>query len=549
MMNRLLMTTVMLGLTAGWAGPARGQTCEAGTTQDALGYLRRLSLDLRGRLPSFAELERVAATGSVDPALIAEMLASEDLVQQMRAMHRELLWTNVLDQRLSNNNFRLRAPSRRVAGGTSPAYWIPSNGRATGYRGAQTPCLDEPARFDPETGAILTTPDENDPTIRREGWVEVSPYWSPSTTVRVCAFEAQETLTIEDGARPIDCSTAANEPRCGCGPNLRWCESADDQTRVQILDSMNEQLLRFTDEIFRADRPYTDVLLSKEMEVNGPISHYLRHQTRTGGADAIIAGPDQNHPVPEISFEETENWVRVERELRHAGVLTMPAYLLKFQSDRGRANRFYNAFLCQHFEATAALPPATDPCHAEPDLTKRCGCKDCHIAVEPAAAYWGRWAEAGLLPLDEPLFPKQNGCCVDGGECSPAMRRLFNRNTCGRFYLTDRELTGPDDPQAQYLGMLEAYVFADATRERNIEEGPELLARQAIDSGAFASCTVRRLWRRFMAREATLDEEQTLAELTTTFSQGYNLRRLIAELVVRPEYVQAGRFTGKGAAE
>jgi hypothetical protein len=360
--------------------------------------------------------------------------------------------------------------------------------------------------------------------------------------VRVCAFDAQANLQGRDAqGRMTDCSSQITSRECGCGPNLRWCESLEAQTRLAIVGSMNEQLLRFVDEIVRDNRPYTDLLLAKDMEINGPISYWLRNQTQTGTGDGLIAIPEQNHPVPELDFDEVDTWVEVERGERHAGVLTMPGYLVKFQSDRGRANRFYNAFLCQHFEASNPLPPATDACHSEPDLTKRCGCKDCHIAVEPAAAYWGRWGEAGLLPLNEDRFPTMNTCCIDGGACPPEQRRLANQ-ICGRFYFTERDLTGPGDPSSVYLGMLKPYVFADAAREANIEAGPEGIARQAIDTGAFASCTVRRMWRQFMARDALPEEEQTIAELAEGFRQGYDLKALIKDLVTRPEYIQAGRF-------
>src|SRR5262249_5760653 len=151
-----------------------------------------------------------------------------------------------------------------------------------------------------------------------------------------------------------DCASpqGAGQAECGCGPNLRWCEAGDSGTRLAILQAMDEQLLRFTDDVVKNDRPYTDILLAKDMEVNGPISHYLRYQTQTGGGDSILSSPIQNYTVPEIDFTDDMNWVKVDRGQRHAGLLTMAGYLLKFQSDRGRANRFYNAFLCQHFESS-----------------------------------------------------------------------------------------------------------------------------------------------------------------------------------------------------
>ncbi len=510
-------------------GSVFAQVCQESDVQANLQYLRRLSLDLRGRLPSLDELNAVVASGNVEPAAIDQMLASEDLVQQMRDYHRDLLWTNVTDRQLVRNIWLLRGPGAR--GGTGP-YYMAANARTNLYRGAQVPCLDEPASFDPDTGAILTTPDATDPTIQREGWVEVAPYWAPDTTVHVCAFDAQTAATAPDGqGRPVDCSLQINAKGCGCGPNLRWCQSLGDNTSRTILTSMNEQLLRFTDAVVREDRPYSDVILAKDMEIDGPIAFWLQNQSQTAG-NLLYAGPDQNYPVPDLAFDDP-SWHGVERGTRHAGVLSMPGYLVKFQSNRGRANRFYNAFLCQYFQSQNPLPPATDPCHLEPDLTQRCGCKDCHTTLEPAAGHWGRWAEAGLLPLEPAGYPKYDPTCAGvNGRNGPAI--------C-QFYFTPRDVTNPELEQP-FVGMLKPYVFASPETEANIDAGPEKIAHEAIDSGAFASCTVRKMWTRFMARDPSLEEESLITALAGDFATDYSLKRLIRSIVTRPEYVSAGLY-------
>jgi hypothetical protein len=524
------MKTTWLALSALLAPSiAAAQVCEPADVQSSLQYLRRLSLDLRGRVPSVAELESVVASGIVDPAIIDGMIASEELVEQMRRYHRDLLWTNVLDRRLVQNVWLLIGPNARQG---TVAYASRAATRTSAYRGAAgATCLDEPARFG-SAGEILTTPDATDPAINREGWVEVAPYWNPAITVKVCAFDAQQAATAIDprNGRTVDCSRAAAVKGCGCGPNLVWCQSGTDGTQGRILGSMNEQLLRFTDRIVREDRPYTDVLLAKDMEINGPIVHWLTHQTQTG-LGLIPAIPQQNYALPDIPYDQIDGWVGVDRGTRHAGVLSMPGYIAKFQSNRGRANRFYNAFLCQYFEAQSPLPPATDECHREPDLTKRCGCKDCHLALEPAAGHWGRWAEAGVMPLEDPLFPKFNAACTG--------QQPNGRVADGcAFYFTPRDVTNPEVEQA-FVGMLKAYVFASAETESNIEAGPEKIAQAAIDSGAFASCTVRRVWTRMMAREPSLEEAAVIDALAADFATDYSLKRLIRELVTRPEYVEA----------
>ncbi len=58
-------------------------------------FLRQLSLDLRGRPPSFDELDAVARGGKVSDAAIDEILHSDDFLRQVADWHKPLLWPNV----------------------------------------------------------------------------------------------------------------------------------------------------------------------------------------------------------------------------------------------------------------------------------------------------------------------------------------------------------------------------------------------------------------------------------------------------------------------
>src|SRR5262249_26137822 len=82
--HRAILWTAALSVAAATLtiapSSAGAQTCEPGNPQDALQYLRRLSLDLRGRLPDYTELEQVAMSNTVDPALIDQMIASPDFL-------------------------------------------------------------------------------------------------------------------------------------------------------------------------------------------------------------------------------------------------------------------------------------------------------------------------------------------------------------------------------------------------------------------------------------------------------------------------------------
>jgi hypothetical protein len=100
--------------------------------------------------------------------------------------------------------------------------------------------------------------------------------------------------------------------------------------------------------------------------------------------------------------------------------------------------------------------------------------------------------------------------------------------------MTNPELEEP------FLGMLKPYVFASEETTANIEAGPEKIAQEAIDSGAFASCTTNKMWNLFLAREATIEERELIDELAADFATDYSLKRLIKTIVTRPEYVEAG---------
>lgn len=512
---------------------ADAQTCEAQPTQEALQYLRRLSLDLRNHVPDLDEVEAVAETGEVDDVLIDEMFASEAWTERMRRHHLDELWTVLSQQQLTNNNFRMTVMAQSAD--TTPIYWVPNRARV--YRGVDfEPCNDEPATYD-ALGNIETTPS---PTMEggfREGWVEVNPYWAPDTTIKVCAFDAQvgreipNPLGLDGTIFECQIAGASGNPQCGCGPNLNWCQSNRDLTEAYIDYFFAIQVLRMSDAILRGDRPYTDFIAGRDIEINGPIAHFLRHQTWASLA-TLIAFPNNSHDIPDIPFDEIDTWQTVQRRGRHSGVLTTPAYLLRFPTNRARATRFYEAFLCQSFEPPpGGLPPAEDPCNSEPNLAQRCGCDHCHATLEPAAAHWGRYAESGFSPLLDENFPTYLPQCVG------------NRNSgiCRALYVNEA-IIPEEEP---FLGMLRPYLYANDEVRANIDQGPTAIAARAIESGAFASCTVKKMWRLVMANDPTPRDAETIDTLTADFSSDYNVKNLLRAIVKRPEYVEGAAF-GKG---
>ena len=144
------------------------------------------------------------------------------------------------------------------------------------------------------------------------------------------------------------------------------------------------------------------------------------------------------------------------------------------------------------------------------------------------AAAWGRFAEFGFAPIDDRRFPSRAGAsCM---QPFSSAEQLFR---CIRFYETD-----PVGDEVPFVGYLNPYVFRTPAEAAIIDEGPAAVARQAIDGGTFATCTVRRMWTHFMRRAPTPEEETTIVPVLRDefVAGGYVLRELIADLVRHPAY-------------
>lgn len=562
-MNRLV-SSLWLGSALLVSTTAYGQEteqCEVSSPLSPTRLLRRLSLDLRGRAPSFDELETTLAAGQVPAPMSSAWVASEDFVGVMREHHEELLWPN-LDQieLLPQNNIIYPFPR----GDGTVVYVSPVRSvfvRASGPGNLYEPCLNEPQRYDEDGRLILTPLLVGTTTVAwLDGYVEVQPYWAPDTTIRVCAFEALESerapvcpdepdrypfieptcqnidrtaqaVGIPFRGADVDCEgpLAMFAPTCGCGSDLRRCQTPETLARTRA--SLNEQTLRLVDRVVREGRDYSSILTDTDIEVNGAIAHYLRHQSRLDFN--LFADPDPTAPMENVNLPfSADTWQVIARTGRHAGVLTTPAYLLRHAAWRQRAHRFYNAFECASFEPSGPLPSPFAECSQHEDLTLRCGCDDCHRTLDPMAAHWGRFAEYGFMNLSEERFPTR-GLQVCRPPYNKDLEQLF---LCSRLYELD-----PVGEEQAYFGFLNSYVFRSAAEQQRIAEGPGALARESIASGRFAACAVERMWTRFMHRRPTSDElASVLPALTTEFrANGHDLRALVGAIVNQSAYGRA----------
>ena len=440
-------------------------------------HLRAISLDLRGTVPTAEEFAAVAELGEIPEQLVDEWMEDPRFIARVVRRHRELLWPNVEDQVLVS-------PMRSL-GTRGDRWYVPKAAgtfrNASGYD-KRAACDDKPATFAAD-GSIEY---EERNGVKYEGWVEVTPYWDPSTTIKVCAFDAQDRMVSSSGAR-CDTRSGQGDPECGCGPNLIWCAGESVGYKgSQLTDPFREDFERRIAAVLEEHEPYTALFTSRRAFVNGPLVHYLKHLVEFPKRVSFDPLAYDIEALPDLAAWEGDTFEEIELSEHHAGILTSPLYLLRFQTNRARANRFFESFLCSPFYAPSGSFVAGDEESArEPDLQKRAGCNVCHAVLEPSAAYWGRWPEQGAGFLDPATHPMAIDECVNCRRCDPADASC--NNPC--LPQCDFYVRRKDDP---FAGMLEAARYMSELNLANIDGGPRAFVEENIDNGRLPSCVARR---------------------------------------------------------
>lgn len=514
------------------------ELCRAQETRlDDEAYLRALSLDIRGVIPTPEEYDRPR------DAQLEAWLSSPEFAQRVVRRHRELLWPNIKNVTLYHfrNNVG-SAASTTVSGGTGASVYLRSTATMRlMLRGHQrATCLDEPATFDAH-GNVVTqtiTMSDGDPA-EVEGYVMVRPYWDPSRELKVCAFDAFEARISRRGT---DCSTraAVTDPGCGCGPNLRWCGNGTVQNAV--LASFNEEFERRIAAHVESGEPYHALFTSRRAYVNGPLTHYWRHYRNIYSSVPLIPEALDVESLPEtafssddpgaLAFDDDDTWVQIELPEEHSGVLTHPVYLLRSQTNRARASRFYDAFLCQPFQPPpGGIPVADEVAALHPDVQQVPACNYCHALLEPSAAHWGRWTQQGAGFLSPELYPEYRQECADCGRGFEGCSAI-----CSQNYIT-RALSPEEEPN---LGRLRAFEFLRPEHEDNVEAGPAALVREGLADGRFTSCAVKRTAEWLIGRELTAEEQPWARELTASFLESdFSYRDLVRAVVTSETYRRA----------
>ena len=524
--------TMKIGLSAVvaiaclWTGLATAQSpdiCAPVERLDKYRYLRQLTLDLYGRVPTLDEYERLHEVDDVSDAMVDEMIGSAEFYAQLRGYHRNLLWSNLGDEDLVGQVVQ-------EEGDETFRVWL-NRGKREDYRNRDVECLDmEHTNFDGEGRALpmIENYTEGDCAggegCRMDGWVEVSPYWAPGTTIRVCAFDAQPhtDATPDDDGDPRTCDqVGTGDPLCGCGPNLRYCTAREDDGNYDAVhDALLEEPARIFEQIISAGEPYMNAFSTRSTAMNGALAHYYRYLANDDDSELRNA--------PDLSYDA--DWQMVQRESYHSGILTTLGYLRRFASHRARVNRLYTAFLCDPFEApSGGLPAATDECSSDPDLSSRCGCATCHETIEPATTHWGRWEEGDDFVYREDINTFNNNCAnCEKGSCS---------NFCQTFYITRELETTPGSVESE-LGKFKVLGWRSDEEAAALDVGPSALVSRPEYQQQLASCAVQSFAQHVLGRELSADEKTGwLVEKTSSFAaSGHGFLRMAKDVVTDERY-------------
>jgi hypothetical protein len=546
----LLALAAAAALSASIAPPAAAGEAECALHRPAPieRQLRKLSLVLRGHVPEYEEYAPVDGLSTIPEKIIDDYLASDEFRLQMRRFHEDLLLANPTGASLHSQSMIVNDGTAETTGSTTKVWQIPAVGRRKTFRGGNGShlCQDKnqnalgyEADGTPKCEVTKNDMINGNPVpVCQEGWKMVAPYWDPQNPIKVCAFDAQDTEEWSKGGKKYSCDSlqSQGEPSCACGPSLNYCFPLEIE--ASIWDNMREQLLLVVDDHTSGDHPYSELLTTKQTYTNGLLDHYKKYLApQSSYAKTYNAFHKGDAPLPDKPDWTDTTFKAQKRTGIHSGVLTLPAYTLRFQTNRARANRFRIAFLGQYFvpPSDPNLEGCTDDAK---DLTQRCYCRDCHRVLEPMAAHFSQVAEAGSGLLSD--FAK---IAYTQAECNAGVPN-GNGQLCTRFY-AQAQAPDPDNPKklvdAWRLLPLE-YAADHPEYEENFDAGPAALAQQAIDDGTFARSTVTHLFSFLVRREMNLDpasddnEIALLEELTKSFQMDDHLPRLAKQIVTLPVF-------------
>lgn len=384
------------------------------------------------------------------------------------------------------------------------------------------------------------------------------PAGSPIPYERLYALPLDDTYAKTNKGKSVACDHAtaiSHTTECGCGVGLERCmPSAGNgvenvaftlpagtmlgidrptSTEKTTQGSWNRQwwaqeAVRFLEMIAREDRDFREIVTGRSTMVNGPLTHFYKNQQQaTCCGNGYLFGYNKPESLfdpsklPAMLPHDSATWkVVADRGPNASGILTMPVFLTKYGTRRGRAHVLYNVFQCRQFLAEdVKLEPST-----EPDLTKRSGCATCHASLEPMSAYFSRVLESDWTFLPKAIFPANNTTCKNADP-------LKMSGQCKNFY--DPAFT--NGAQSLLRGAYASAVNADA--------GPAGLGKAIAESPDFARCVVNNMASSFLGRGRNADDDAMVARLEASFVDGgFKMRTLVKQLIHESAYKSANNL-------
>jgi hypothetical protein len=381
---------------------------------------------------------------------------------------------------------------------------------------------------------------------------------TPIPYERVVALPLDDAYANTNKGKTVACdhgTAITHTLECGCGVGLEKCMPAagngtenvafmlpggvmmgiDRPTNIEKTTQSawdrqwwQQEAVRYLELIAREDRDFREVLTGKSTVVNGPLAHFYKHQAQaTCCGNGYTFGYDKPAPLfdtsklPVLLPHDSATWkVIADRGPNAAGILTMPVFLTKYGTRRGRAHVLYNVFQCRQFLAEdVKLEPST-----EPNLAKRPGCATCHATLEPMSAYFSRVLESDWTFLPAAQFPVNNPICKAADPTKMS-------GTCRTYY----------DPAFSNatMGMLRGAYSSVA----NADAGPAGLGKSITESPDFSRCVVNNMASSFLGRGLNVDDAEMVARLEKAFVDGgYKMRTLIKLLIHENAYKSANNL-------
>ncbi|MEM9190940.1 MAG: hypothetical protein AAGF12_17275 [Myxococcota bacterium] len=506
---------------------------------DKFRFLRQVTLDMLGRIPTYEEYD--ALRNAEDPAAFIDgridaMFSDEEYFREIRSYHQGLLWGS-LDQVNSLQAGGQRLSFNRAAGDM----WFVGNNRRR-YRGLTTvTCLDQPQNNYDAAGRPVPIATFSDPacsnvgagpgTCVQEGYELVRPYWNPTIEIKVCAFDAMD---VQTGINGSPCDSYNPDRGCGCGPNLQHCMRNNESGPLRA--ALEEEPVRIFEHVVRTDADYLEAFTTRTSFVSGPSAHYYNYQSgaRTETLGGAVAYTTQMGAIPDLPYTDAETWRPVIRGPQHAGFTTTFGYLMRFASDRARANRFYTTFYCDPFVPKADGLPAEEE-NPNPNLRERSGCADCHQELEVAASHWGRWRTNSTYGYfgDFMSFGEPRADCL----CGPGTGRANCSAYCNTYHVT--AANSHPSTYESYGGLPLSRIYLSELEAAAIDSGPTALVDEPHEQELVASCTVRTLAEHLLNRPLMPNEFQWLEDQTAIFvADGRRFSNLYRTLLQDPKYRQ-----------